>query len=69
MPRAKAKKDLYTIKITKTGLETIPGGITDEGLGEATRQVPDTKELVTREVYSQTVDNLDLKKVIEAINS
>ena len=69
MPRPKYKS-YYTIEIKKESIETVPGNLveadTEEGLKFTAG--PDKKETVTRVIYTQTVENLNLKKVIEAVN-
>ena len=58
MPRPKYKS-YYTIEIKKESIETVPG----EG------SELDKKETVNKTIYTQTVEKINLKAVIEAVNA
>lgn len=64
MPRAKYKSH-FTITITKEQIETVPGDIIQK---EEYTQEPDIKKEVIRTIYTQTVETMNLKKVIAAVN-
>jgi hypothetical protein len=74
MPRPKYKS-YFTITITHEQIEIVPGGAIAKTSGETNDKKleyvsqPDTKEAVTRTIYTQTLERIDLKKVIEAVNS
>ena len=68
----------FTIKITETDTETtFCGGDWEKGAADSTQERPDgygyspqieKKEAITREVFSQNTDDLDLVAVIKAVN-
>ena len=72
MPRPKYKS-YYTIEIKKESIETIPGETVAQKKFEGEDALeyitlPDKKEAVNKTIYTQTVEIMNLKKVIEAVN-
>ena len=66
MPRPKYKSH-FTIEIKKESIETVPGGTISEQDLKYTQE-PDMKKAVTRTIYTQTVETMNLQKVIAAVN-